>query len=121
MEHTWSAHTHGDGHGARTVRCSCAGSGPGLGLGFRATTRPSVVRHAEQAGYRAGKTLYGLPYDWRLSPSENKICPDLAQLVTHVTNTTAHRKVESLCSSFYRDSTDATGMTRAMPTPGIAA
>ena len=53
-----------------------------------------MVRHAEQAGYRAGKTLYGLPYDWRLAPSENKICPDLAQLVTHVTNTTAHRKVE---------------------------
>ena len=80
-----------------------------------------MVRHAGQAGYRAGKTLYGLPYDWRLAPSENKICPDLAQLVTHVTNTTAHRKVESLCSCFYRDGTDTTGMTRAMPTPGIAA
>ena len=105
MQHTWSAHAHGDGHGARTVRHSCAGSGPGLGLGFRARVRarvrPSVVRRAEQAGYRAGKTLYGLPYDWRLAPSENKICPDLAQLVTHVTNTTAHRKVEALRSSSF--------------------
>ena len=60
-----------------------------------------MVRRPEQAGYRAGKTLYGLPYDWRLAPSENKICPDLAQLVTHVTNTTAHRKVEALRSSSF--------------------
>ena len=58
-----------------------------------ARVRPKTVPHLEQAGYRAGKTLYGLPYDWRLAPSDNKICPDLAQLVMHVTNTTAHRKV----------------------------
>ena len=45
-----------------------------------ARVRPNTVPHLEQAGYRAGKTLYGLPYVWRLAPSDNKICPDLAQL-----------------------------------------
>ena len=51
-----------------------------------------MVLHLEKAGYRAGTTLYGLPFDWRLAPTENKICPDLAHLLHHVTNTTSYRK-----------------------------
>ena len=75
------------------VHYSCARVRARVRARVCARVRPNTVPHLEQAGYRAGKTLYGLPYDWRLAPSDNKICPDLAQLVMHVTNTTAHRKV----------------------------
>jgi hypothetical protein len=46
----------------------------------------------EKAGYRAGRNLYGVPFDWRLPPTENKLCADLARVLHRITNTTAHRK-----------------------------
>ena len=46
----------------------------------------------EKAGYRAGSNLFGVPYDWRLAPTENKLCADLATVLHHVTNNTRHRK-----------------------------
>ena len=54
-----------------------------------------MVQALEKAGYRAGSTLYGVPFDWRLPPTENKLCADLARVLHHVTNTTHHRKART--------------------------
>jgi pimeloyl-ACP methyl ester carboxylesterase len=51
-----------------------------------------MVVQLEKAGYRAGNNLFGVPYDWRLPPTENKLCADLATVLHHMTNATGHRK-----------------------------
>ena len=51
-----------------------------------------MVLALEKSGYRAGTSLFGVPYDWRLPPTRNKLCADLARILFHVTNTTTHRK-----------------------------
>ena len=51
-----------------------------------------VVSQLERAGYRAGGNLYGVPFDWRLNPDQNKLCADVARTLHRITNTTVHRK-----------------------------
>jgi hypothetical protein len=45
-----------------------------------------MIAHLERAGYRAGTNLYGVPFDWRLFPTENKLCADLARTLHLATN-----------------------------------
>lgn len=51
-----------------------------------------MVSQLERAGYRAGGNLYGVPFDWRLNPDQNKLCADVARTLHRITNTTVHRK-----------------------------
>jgi pimeloyl-ACP methyl ester carboxylesterase len=51
-----------------------------------------LIQSLERAGYRAGETLFGVPFDWRFGPDENHFCADLARMLHTVTNRTSHRK-----------------------------
>jgi len=51
-----------------------------------------MIGQLERAGFRAGTNLFGVPFDWRLPPTENKLCADLARTLHLATNDTAHRK-----------------------------
>ena len=47
-----------------------------------------MIASLERAGYRAGTNLFGVPFDWRFDPTENRLCADLARALHHVSNTT---------------------------------
>ena len=51
-----------------------------------------LIASLERAGYQAGETLFGVPFDWRFSPTENHFCADLARMLHTVTNRTSYRK-----------------------------
>ena len=58
-----------------------------------------MIAHLERAGFRAGANLFGVPFDWRLPPTENKLCADLARTLHHITNATRWRKATVVAHS----------------------
>ena len=51
-----------------------------------------MIAGLEKLGYRAGRTLFGIPYDWRLPPTKNAFCKDTEKALRRAFNATGGRR-----------------------------